>query len=112
MYKRINVVLTFKQLAMQEILEAIKEKAKKCEKEGRMFHLPWEAESYVVEHEDNGADGDFWKLEKGEQWLKITSKSRDGSRTFQNNPDRSTVIVEGKILQDVTFSDSWDEGRF
>ena len=29
MYKRINVVLTFKQLAMQEILEAIKEKAKK-----------------------------------------------------------------------------------
>ncbi len=94
---------------MKTILEAIKEKAARCAERGIMFSLPSVADPYVVEHQDYEGEGDFWRLEDGESWITIESKSRDGSRVFQINPDRSSIVVEGEIPERVSFSDSWNE---
>ena len=79
-----------------------------------MFELPSEAEQYVTRHEDvksNGTilAGDLWRLEKGDEWLEIEYTSKDKCRTFQINPDRSSVSIRGYVLQEITYSDSWDE---
>lgn len=94
---------------MKSILEIIKERAKWCAERGRMFTMPAEVEKFVVEHRDYGGDGDYWRLEDGAQWLTVESSSRDGSRVFQINPDRSSIVVKGKILVEVSYSDAWDE---
>lgn len=94
---------------MKTIFEAIKEEVAYCSQRGYMFTLPSEAKHYMTEHEDNGVDGGFWWLEKGEQWITVNYESKDTSRPFMVGYDKSIISVKGNILQAVSFSDSWSE---
>lgn len=95
---------------MKTIFDAIKNKAAYCAQRGTMFFLPSEAEQYVVKHDEED-EREYWRLEKGEQWITISYESRDTSRPFVVGPDKSIISVKGNVLQDVSFSDSWLEGR-
>lgn len=99
---------------MEKIFDIIKERACLCEKNGNMFTLPEEAKPYVVKHEEiepTGSilTGDFWRLEKGENWLEIEYMSKDKCRTFQINPDRSILVIKGAVPQKISLSFGWDE---
>lgn len=99
---------------MEEILEIIKEKANLCEKEQKMFVLPIEAELYIVKHEEIQPSGsiligDFWRLEKDDEWLEVKYISKDKCRTFQINPDRSCLTINGVISKKIFYSNAWDE---
>ena len=70
--------------------------------------------SYVVRHEEIepvGAilTGDFWRLEKEDNWLEIRYVSKDKCRTFDIRPDRSSIEIRGEIPQEITYSYAWDE---
>lgn len=99
---------------MKAILELIKERIAICAKNGDMFDLPLEVEQYVTHHEDIKSTnlilkGDLWRLEKGGEWIEIEYCSKDKCRVFQVNPDRSYISIKGYVLQDISFSTSWDE---
>lgn len=95
---------------MKTIFDAIKNKAAYCAQRGTMFFLPSEAEQYVVKHDEED-DREYWRLEKGEQWITISYESRDTSRSFAVGPDKSIISVKGNVLQGVSFSDSWSEDQ-
>lgn len=99
---------------MKAILELIKERIAICAKNGDMFDLPLEVEQYVTHHEDIKSTSlilkeDLWRLEKGGEWIEIEYCSKDKCRVFQVNPDRSYISIKGYVLQDISFSTSWDE---
>lgn len=96
---------------MKTIFDAIKEEVAYCSQRGYMFSLPSVAKPYVTEHNDNGIEGGFWRLEKGEQWITISYESRDTSRPYIVGPDKSIISVKGNIMQEVSYSNSWLEGR-
>lgn len=97
---------------MKSIFEAIKEQARSCAEKRRCFYLPLALEEYVDSHEDDtDRCTEEWVLKKGDLWIKIETSLRDGSRTNQTRSDKCTISVTGRIPEEVSYRDTWEEGR-
>ena len=107
---------------METIFDKIKKKVETCEKEGRMFTLPYFSDTSVVinhsEIDPTGSiiTGDKWHISKDIEYLNIEYVSKDKCRTFQVNPDRSVITIKGcinigGILTNVDYSNGWDESN-
>lgn len=94
---------------MLEIFELIKQAIDDCSQRKKSFCLPPNVELYIIHHEDNGADGDSWRLEKDDEWLTVEYTSRDGSRTNMTRPDKGMITIRGSVVSGV-YSRTWEEG--
>lgn len=100
---------------MEEIFNSIVEKVKACSRERKMFNMP-HFEGYQIIETENQAKGAVlfskdYKIEKDNKLIEVAYQSKDKSRTFQNNPDRSSISISWKENGNTkgTYSDSWDE---
>lgn len=103
---------------MNRVIATIKRSISECKKKGYMFNMPSlnrddvkitakELESkgsslYRYEYQIDFASGD---------WIHIEYASKDKSRPFQNNPDRSIIEVTCSDSS-LNFIDAWDEKSY
>lgn len=100
---------------MQQIIATIKKSIFECKKNGDMFSMPsldrYDVKITTKELESKGSS--LYRYEyhvdcaKGD-WIHIEYASKDKSRPFQINPDRSVIEVTCSDAS-LSFSDAWDE---
>lgn len=100
---------------MKQVIAKIKKSISECEKNGDMFNMPslerddvkittkelepQGSSLYRYEYHVDFANGD---------WIHIDYVSKDKSRPFQINPDRSMIVVTCSDAS-LNFSNAWDE---
>lgn len=102
---------------MKQVIELIKQRISECKKSGDMFNLPSfnrdDVKVKTIEHETGGNvlySCEYQILFSDGSWINIETQSKDKCRTFQINPDRSSVIVTCSDSS-LNFTDSWDENN-
>ena len=102
---------------MNRVIAIIKKSIAECEKNGDMFNMPSldrdDVKITTKELEPKGSS--LYRYEyhvdfANGNWIHIEYASKDKSRPFQNNPDRSIIEV---TCSDTSFNfyDAWD-GKF
>ncbi len=102
---------------MKQVIEKIKEVIEDCKKKRVMFHMPVLNNSQdlnVVMKELEPIGAILYHCQYvisfgGGDKILIDYSSKDKSRTFQNNPDRSVIVVTCSDSS-LNFTDGWDEG--
>lgn len=98
---------------MKQIINLIKARVLECERNGDMFSLPYlenvEIKEEMLPNESATLYHYGYKITLPDgRFIDIDYQSKDKCRSFQNNPDRSYIMVKCSDSS-YDFSDAWDE---
>lgn len=100
---------------MEKIFNDIISAVENCEENRDMFSLPTIGDCQVTETENPTSAlvlySVSYDIKKGDDRIEILYESKDKCRTFQVNPDRSSITMKLYIndVETKTYSNSWDE---
>lgn len=100
---------------MNRVIAIIKKSVVECKKNGDMFNMPSlnRDDVKITEKELEPQGSYLYRYEyhvdfANGDWIHIEYASKDKSRPFQINPDRSVIEVTCSDAS-LSFSDAWDE---